>query len=73
MAPGQISKFQKPTGSVDGSSFQKQEKKPIRQSDRLSRKAAPQDSNICIGDDGREGDFEPSPTHYLDKGWLNNK
>lgn len=66
MAPGQISKQQKPTGSVDASSFRKQERKPTRKSDRLSTKAAPQDSNINIGDDGHEGDFEPASTHYLD-------
>lgn len=73
MAPGQISRQYKPTGSVDGSSFRSQESRRSRQSDRLSRKAAPQDSNISTGDDGHEGDFIPSPTYYLDKAWLNNK
>lgn len=71
MAPRQISKQQKPTGSVDGSSFRKQQRKPTRQSDRLSTKAAAQDSNINIGDDGDEGDFEPTSTHYLEMAWLN--
>lgn len=63
MAPGKISKPAKPTGSVEGSSFRKQERKETRQSTRLSEKTAPQDSDINIGEDKHEGDFEPTSTH----------
>lgn len=73
MAPGQISKHQKPTGSVEGSSFCKQERKPIRQSTRLSKKDTSQHSNINIGEDECEGDFEPTPTYYIDMTRLNIK
>lgn len=73
MAPGKISKHEKPTGSVEGSSFRKQERKSTRQSIRLSEKAAPQDSNINIGEDEHEGDFEQTPTHYIHMAGLNIK
>lgn len=60
MAPGRISKLEKPTGSVEASSSQNacnQERKPTRQSARLLKKAAPQD--VHTGEDGQEGELEP--------------
>lgn len=63
MALGKISKPEKPTGTVEGSSFRKQERKATRQSTRLSKKTAPQDSDINIREDEHEGDFELTPTH----------
>lgn len=71
MATGKISKHQKPTGSVKDSSFSKQERKPTRQSTRLSKKAAPKDSNINIGEDGHECELESTSTYYIDIAKLN--
>lgn len=60
MAPGKISKLQKPTGLVEASSpsFRTQERKPTRQSARLSKKAAPQVSNTHVGDEEHAGELE---------------
>ena len=62
MSPGKRSKFEKPTGSVEASSSQNsfsQEMKPTRQSARLLKKAAPQDSDVHTGEDGQKGELEP--------------
>lgn len=63
MAPGKISKLQKPTGSVEVSSSQnprKQEMKPMRQSARLLKRATPQDLNAQGDEDGHGGEVESS-------------
>lgn len=65
MASGKISKLEKPTGSVEASCSQNpcnQERKPTRQSARLLKKAAPQDSDVHTGEDGQEGELEPPPS-----------
>lgn len=56
MAPGKISKLQKPTGSVENSRSQK---KPTRQSARILERANPQISNVDIDEDAHEGEVEP--------------
>lgn len=57
MAPGRISKHQKPTGSVTGSNIRTQERKPTRQSTRHLKEAASKDSNIDIDGDNHEGEL----------------
>lgn len=69
MSPGKISKFEKPTGSVEAPSSQNpsnQEMKPTRQSARLLKKAAPQDSDVHTGEDGQKGELE-APTSRQDQ------
>lgn len=69
MSPGKISKFEKPTGSVEVPSSQNpsnQEMKPTRQSARLLEKAAPQDSDVHTGEDGQKGELE-APTSRQDQ------
>lgn len=73
MAPGQIARNQKPTGSVEGSCFRKLERKSTRQSLRLSKKPAPKESNIKISEDGHKGELEPSSTYYIGIAKLNIK